>query len=156
MLGGMFIYLCPFSTSLRWFCLFVRIHYMCVSIIVFNTIVSIVVLCEIGMQANLCLVKQLWIPRVDIVVASIREVGLSLSGNRSHVENILVLWILLPAQIEILGGNKGGREKESLRKHPDGFWADPGLKQTLVLVSWLAPSSHWTWQQADQDKGVRP
>ena len=83
-------------------------------------------------------------------MASKCEVGLSPSGNRSHIENIPVLWIHLPAQCDILTGNKGGREKQSLRKHPDGFWADPGLGDLVLSRLW----SWWSgWDQAATGPG---
>ena len=81
-------------------------------------------------------------------MASISKVGLTFPGNRSHVCDVKKAlnfdsvkhsgYVL--AQSKILGGNKRGREKKSLRKHP-GVLARAWLLLEMVE---LDAGSHWT------------
>ena len=74
------------------------------------------------MQKNLRLVKESRLPRVDIVVASVRKVRLSLSEQREYMELSKGLKLLIfgveaqkesiLAKIEVLAGNKRDREEE--------------------------------------------
>ena len=74
------------------------------------------------MQRNLRLVKEGRLPRVDIVVPSVRKVRLSLSEHREYMElseglKVLIFGVKaqkesILAKIEILAGNKRDREEE--------------------------------------------
>ena len=74
------------------------------------------------MQRNLRLVKKSRLPRVDIVVASVRKVRLSFSEQRDCIELSKGLELLIfgvkaqkesiLAKIEVLAGNKRDREEE--------------------------------------------
>ena len=74
------------------------------------------------MQKNLRLVKEGRLPRVDIVVPSVRKVRLSLSEQREYLELSKGLKVLIfgvkaqkysiLAKIEVLAGNKRDREEE--------------------------------------------